>query len=231
MDDLRLSNQQPEVDPEETTTHPIASKWQKNFIDKCRMKVQNEERTMKFDPHELILEVSNSVLPTPWPLYIATVYVYSPMEQFPTLSCNCSCSGSLTRYGWNGSRYVHDLIRGFYLVTARYKCTRCKKVMSALDANASSAVRNYLPVHCTGKSAVSTTLIELIVSDSTTGKSFEAMSQTIKELRATEYMRRLTLYLQIAKDALYKLNTEALSVVHNGPKECENFGCLDDKDR
>ena len=60
MDDLRLSQQQPEVDPEETTTHPIASAWQKQFIEKCRVKVQSGERTMKFEPPE---HPPDSVLP------------------------------------------------------------------------------------------------------------------------------------------------------------------------
>ena len=117
------------------------------------------------------------------------------------------------------------------MVTARYKCVKCSKIISALDAKASKTVRNFLPVHCTEKSAVSALLMELIVSDSTTGKSFEAMSQTINELRATEYLKRLTLYLEHVKMALYRVETEALSLVHNGPKECESFGCLDDKKR
>lgn len=228
MDDLRLSQQQPEVDPEETTTHPIASAWQKQFIEKCRVKVQSGERTMKFEPPE---HPPDSVLPTPWSQYLTSVYVYSPMEQFPTLSCKCSCDGSLKRYAWNTPRYVHCLRRGFFMVTARYKCRSCSKVISALDAKASKAARNFLPVHCTEKSAVSALLMELIVSDSTTGKSFEAMSQTIKELRATEYLKRLTLYLEHAKMALYRVDTGTSSLVHNGPQECESFGCLDDKFR
>ena len=62
------------------------------------------------------------------------------------------------------------------MVTARYKCRSCSKVISALDAKASKAARNFLPVHCTEKSAVMP--YEVAIDDSPLGVCYDVYVKT-----------------------------------------------------
>jgi len=125
--------------------------------------------------------------------------------------CFATCKGNgiestLTPKGWHDKyRYVHSLKSGWYVIQKSYYCKRCKSKTTAeslLDDEEQGEtipdfVRLQIPIIFQRRSAVHRDLATYVVSDAVTGKTFDEIGSVLSTFRATEYLEKFVLILNL----------------------------------
>ena len=136
-------------------------------------------------------------------MYLKPVLMVCPHLNFKGfhLQLECpvlGCDGSVVPHGWESNpagRYVHCVEQGIYMVQYRYKCLSCSGTFTAMQLKMSHNLKlQYEIGYISSSGCMSKKLTDLIISDATTGKSFEAIAAGVGSARIGRYLALFSRY-------------------------------------
>ena len=147
--------------------------------------------------------------------YRKPVYVCAPHLNFPGLVLPCGetgCTGYYADKQWSDPRIIHGMNGYVSLLQYRYACNKCGHTTSTSEYLKSSVCPDIIRVklsslfYCTKKSGVTGDVLQYILNDAISPKSFDDIQMSLASFRKHNYLQKRTEY-GIAKD-LYCRNKD-----------------------
>jgi hypothetical protein len=197
--------------------------------DKNKVAPCTEPLPIYFDPDKEYMKdlmISSDKVPDATNFYLRRVYLIVPHLNFPRCKSEiiCSkCNNPMSSKGWNkDARTIHDIYGSCHLLLFRYTCSNqtcteltkeyhCYSMKDDLinyKIDMPKYFRELYGIQVTSKSGYTNRLMQLIISDSLTSKSFFAIGEGIKSCRVAEYQRRRGLFVHQVEYYVKKLSAE-----------------------
>lgn len=181
-----------------------ANKIQLDYIEEVIKKADNPKHPIFHCPDDDIFKFYPICFSDPKLFYRKPVIICAPHLYLPGQQMICKCKKKMQLRGWQDARYVHGLKGGMYLKQRKYQCNHCKvgtiNAFQALQFECiTEDIRLLYPLYERHNSMLHEELMNYIVSDAMTSKTFSEIGNGIGSFRTQEYLRRRTLYCVLQK--------------------------------